>query len=273
MTGNSSSKLLSKSLQVASKARKSALKMTNQSKASHIGSCLSVIDLLAVVFTQKNLVTSASRNDVLLSKGHAAAGLYAVLDALNLLLEPLDTYCKDGSQLYGHVNHHASAQIPLSTGSLGHGLPFAIGLAISNEKLNFQQKTIVILSDGELNEGTTWESALVASQNNLSNLILIIDRNGIQSLGYTEETLRLNPIAPKLESFGWNVVEIDGHDHEKILDGISRESDKPLCIIATTVKGKGVSFMENSIAWHYKSPTLEELHLAFAEIDEASNEK
>lgn len=270
MTGISASEVVSKSLQVALKARKSALTMTNQSKASHIGSCLSVIDLLAVIFTQKNLVTSASRNDVLLSKGHAAAGLYAVLDALNLLREPIDAYCKDGSQLYGHVNHHVSPQIPLSTGSLGHGLPFGIGLALSNKKLEFQQKTIVIISDGELNEGTTWESALVAPQNNLTNLTLIIDRNGIQSLGFTEETVRLNPIAPKMESFGWNVLEIDGHDHEKILDGISRNSDKPLCIIATTIKGKGVSFMENSIAWHYKSPTLEELNLAFFEIDEAA---
>jgi transketolase len=260
-------KILSKSLSVSKTARKSALEMTFRSKASHIGSCLSVIDLLAVAFTQKMLDINYNHNEILLSKGHAAAGLYSVLNALDLLETPLQSYCEDGSQLYGHVNHHVSQQIPLSTGSLGHGLPFGLGIAIANKKHRNRQKTIVIISDGELNEGTTWESALVAPQHSLSELILIIDRNQIQSLGFTEETLRLNPIDKKWESFGWDVIEIDGHDHAEILRAISTKSRKPLCVIANTVKGKGVSFMEDSIAWHYKSPTLEELNIALAEID------
>lgn len=256
-----------KSVEVSKKARKSVLEMTNKSKASHVGSCLSVIDLLAVAFTQKIADTGSGDNEILLSKGHAAAALYSVLDALNLLDLPLNTYCEDGAQLYGHVNHHASSQIPLSTGSLGHGLPFAIGIAIANKKLRLKQKTIVIISDGELNEGTTWESALIAPQHELSNLILIIDRNGIQSLGFTEETLKLNPINTKWESFGWDVKIIDGHNHAEILKALEIETEKPICIIADTIKGKGVSFMENSIAWHYKSPSQEEVKMAYSEID------
>jgi len=261
------SKILSQSLAISKIARKSALEMTYKSKASHIGSCLSVIDLLAVAFTQKVADPIFVRNEVLLSKGHAAAGLYAVLDALDMLDSSLETYCDDRSQLYGHVNHHASSQILLSTGSLGHGLPFGLGLALANKKLGAKQKTIVIISDGELNEGTTWESALVAPQHDLSELTLVIDRNRIQSLGYTEETLRLDPLDKKWESFGWDVIEIDGHNHAEILGALSIASKKPLCIIANTVKGKGVSFMEDSIAWHYKSPTLEELHAAFDELE------
>lgn len=242
--------------------------MTSRSQASHIGSCLSVIDLLAVTFSQKTLDESSGNNEILLSKGHAAAGLYAVLDALGLLIYPLESYCEDESQLYGHVNHHASSQIPLSTGSLGHGLPFAIGLALSNKKLGNNQKTIVIISDGELNEGTTWESALIAPQHELSELILIIDRNGIQSLGFTEETLRLNPIASKWENFGWDVIEIDGHDHAEILSAMCSMNKKPLCVIANTVKGKGVTFMEDSVKWHYKAPSIVEMNMALSEIDE-----
>jgi transketolase len=241
--------------------------MTHNSKASHVGSCLSVIDLLAVAFTQKISNAASVNNEILLSKGHAAAALYSVLDALNLLDLPLSSYCEDGAQLYGHVNHHASSLIPLSTGSLGHGLPFALGLALANKKLGLKQKTIAIISDGELNEGTTWESALVAPQHELSNLILVIDRNGIQSLGFTEETLKLNPINTKWESFGWNVQIIDGHNHREIFNALDIESDRPICIIADTIKGKGVSFMENSIAWHYKSPSKAELEIGYSEID------
>jgi len=267
VANSTGSAIIAKSKIVSKKARKSALEMTNRSKASHIGSCLSVIDLLAVAFSQKTLDAFSSNNEILLSKGHAAAGLYAVLDALDLLKEPLESYCEDGSQLYGHVNHRASSQIPLSTGSLGHGLPFALGVALANKKLGNKQKTIVVISDGELNEGTTWESALVAPQHDLSELILIIDRNRIQSLGFTEETLKLDPIAPKWESFGWEVSEIGGHNHREILDAISHNSKKPLCIVANTVKGKGVTFMENSIEWHYRAPSTEEMNLAFSEIE------
>jgi len=259
VTNPTASTIIAKSKIVSKKARKSALEMTNRSKASHIGSCLSVIDLLAVAFSQKTLDEFSSNNEILLSKGHAAAGLYAVLDAFHLLKHPLESYCEDESQLYGHVNHHASSQIPLSTGSL----------ALSNKKLGNKQKTIVVISDGELNEGTTWESALVAPQHELSEMILIIDRNRIQSLGFTEETLRLDPIASKWESFGWDVIEIDGHNHFEILHAISSKNTKPLCVIANTVKGKGVTFMENSIEWHYKAPSTEEMNLAFSEIDEA----
>ena len=254
--------MISNSLEVATKARISSLKMTHKSKASHIASCLSVIDLLSVAFIQKFSSKNPTEFDILLSKGHAAAALYSVLDALGELKFSLDSYCNDSSPLYGHVNHHASPHIPLSTGSLGHGLPFGLGIAMAKKLSGKDEKTLVIMSDGECNEGTTWESAMIASHHKLNNLIAVIDRNRIQSLGYTEEILQLEPFITKWTAFGWDVVEIDGHDHDQINKALRTESKKPVCIVANTLKGKGVKFMEDSVAWHYKSPTDDELHNA-----------
>ena len=265
---NDLSSLIRLSSAAAKESRISALKMTAASKSSHIGACLSVIDLLAVLFAFKFHVKAMHDTNVILSKGHAAAGLYSVLSHFGALNSSLDDYCKDGSDIYGHVNHEASTQIPLSTGSLGHGFPFGLGVAMALKLKGETSRTFVVISDGELNEGTTWESALVASHHQLNNLVVLIDRNQIQSLGFTENTVKLDPIGTKWKSFGWDTIEIDGHNHEEIFNAIMSKSSKPLCVIAATTKGKGVTFMENKIEWHYKSTNPEELKNAIQEISE-----
>ncbi len=254
------------SKEVALKSRIKAVQITSQAKSSHIASCLSVVDILSVLFSLKLKSEQNALDEVILSKGHAAAALYSVLDSHGLLLSNLDDFCKDNSKIYGHINHLASSHIPLSTGSLGHGLPFGVGIALANKFKGLNAKTYVVISDGELNEGTTWESALFAGHHDLSNLVVIIDRNRIQSLGFTEDTLRLDPINKKWESFGWNTLEIDGHHCSEILDATLTETVRPLCIIANTLKGKGVTFMENTIDWHYKSADQKELQDAINQI-------
>jgi transketolase len=252
--------------EIARTARISALQMTSVAKTSHIGACLSVIDILSTLFTLKHREIKHSNDNIILSKGHAAAALYSVLKSLKLLESNLSDYCKNGSQIYGHIDHHTSAEIPLSAGSLGHGFPFGLGMALAAKKKGTQARTYVVVSDGELNEGTTWESALVAGHHKLNNLTVIIDRNRIQSLGFTEAIVKLDPIAPKWEAFGWATTEIDGHDIGAVLEALKSEYEKPLCIIANTVKGKGVSFMENTLEWHYQSPSPEQLNAAIQEV-------
>jgi transketolase len=264
------SEILDASRMIARDARIKSLTMTSSRKTSHIASCFSVIDILAVLFSQKQTQTTENRSHVILSKGHAAAGLYGVLDSVGQLADELESFCAPNSSLYGHVNHHASVEIPLSTGSLGHGLPFGLGIAIANTKKRSNVKTFVVISDGELNEGTTWESALIAGHLELQNLVVIIDRNRIQSLGFTEQTLKLDPIDKKWLAFGWNVRDINGHDHEEILKAIETDTNQPLCIVANTIKGKGVSFMENTIEWHYKSTNPTEFQMAINEIEASS---
>lgn len=265
------SRVLESANRAAIHARKSSLSMTARTKSSHIASCFSVIDLLAVFFSRRQHKIEHASDKIILSKGHAAAGLYAVLDYFSILNTSIETYCNDDSLIYGHVNHHASAQIPLSTGSLGHGLPFGIGLALAEKKQGSNANVIVVISDGELNEGTTWESALFASHHNLSNLTVVIDRNRIQSLGFTEDVIRLESVSKKWESFNWLVKEIDGHDYSQILNSLENKSEKPLCIVANTIKGRGISFMENTIEWHYKSASEQELSVGLTEIEGGLN--
>jgi transketolase len=244
----------------------SALEMTSSAKTSHIGSCLSVVDILSACLIIKSHLEPKSK--VLLSKGHAAAALYACLHHLGELSgQSLENFCSDGSSLYGHVNHFAADWIPLSTGSLGHGLPFSAGIAIGKKLKEEEGNVYVIISDGECNEGTTWESALIGNKLTLTNLRVIIDRNQIQSLGRTEEILPLEPLKDKWEAFGWTTHVIDGHDTEKILLKILEPSTGPVCIIADTVKGHGVQFMEDKLAWHYKSLNESELVEAKKQIE------
>ena len=249
-------------------ARVSALRMTSKARASHIGSSLSVMDVLSILFAVKFNSSTNANDEIILSKGHASAALYAVLDSYGELNVNLDSYCENGSQIYGHVNHHASRHVSLSTGSLGHGFPFAVGIALAKKKLAKSDLTVVVISDGELNEGTTWESTLVAAHHELSNLIVVVDRNKIQSLGFTEDTLKLEPVIDKFEAFGWETRSIDGHSYDEIYDAVYTQSNKPICVIASTTKGKGVKFMENTIEWHYKSPNESELIEAISEINQ-----
>ena len=254
--------------EIAKKSRILTLKILNESKSPHIGSCFSVIDILVSAFEYKFSKRKFEDIQVLLSKGHAAAALYAVLFEFGKLSEEeLASYCKNGSSFYGHVDNLASPHIPLATGSLGHGLPYAIGLALS-AKINQDQNhlSIVVMSDGELDEGTTWESLLIASHLRLNNLVIIVDRNFLQSFENTEETLALEPLREKFESFGWIVRNVDGHNFESIQSGF-HVGDKPLCLIATTTKGNGVSFMENSVPWHYRPPVGEDYEKALIELE------
>jgi len=191
---------------------------------------------------------------------------YATLAFFGLIeSSQLDTYGVNGTLLSGHVSHSVSKHIPLSTGSLGHGLPYAIGIAIARKKLGRSGRVYVLLSDGEMDEGTTWESALIANQFELTNLTIVIDRNRIQSLSDTESVLALEPLEDKWRAFNWDVVKIDGHSHTDIKAAFDLNSG-PTCVIAETIKGRGVSFMENTVLWHYRPPNDSELNLALAEL-------
>ena len=255
--------------------RVSTLNMVHKASASHVGSCLSIADILAVLYGQILNIDPDNpklpeRDRLILSKGHSAAILYATLAECGFFpKEWLDTYCQDGSPLTGHVSHHVPG-IEVSTGSLGHGLPIGCGMALAGKRDNQPYRVFVIVSDGELDEGSNWEPILFAPQHQLDNLVVIVDYNKIQSFGTVKAILDLEPLADKWKAFRWAVREIDGHNHQQIEDTLKSvpfETGKPSVIIAHTTKGKGVSFMENQLAWHYKSPNAEQLAQALAEIE------
>ncbi len=261
------------STQLARASRVEILKMTHRAGASHVGSALSVVDILAVLYESVAKISPASVNSsdrdcVILSKGHACTALYSVLALKGFFpLNWLERYCADGSELSGHVTSAYTPGVELSTGSLGHGLPYGLGIQMSRKRSGISGRTFVIMSDGECDEGTTWESALIASHHEIDSLVVIIDRNGIQSMGSTEETLALEPFQSKWESFGWEVRTLDGHDHDSIFSALSLPSTgKPICIIANTVKGKGVDYMENQVLWHYRPPNENDLENALTQI-------
>jgi transketolase len=240
--------------------------MVSRAKVSHIGSSLSCIDILAVLYSRiASQLHLSSQDVVLVSKGHAAAAVYSVMANCGLL-DPslLKSYCLDGGELGGHVT--ARPFIELSTGSLGHALPFANGKAFLMKRHQRDYQVFVLLSDGECDEGSNWEAAMFAAHHNLSNLKVLIDRNYLQSLKGTEVTLALEPLEAKWQSFGWSACTINGHDHDALEEFVNRKSDKPSVAICETVKGHGVSFMEGTVAWHYKSPSDEELTRALKEM-------
>jgi len=233
--------------------------MVSNANSSHIGSCLSVADLLSVV----HLLVQKNNNELIFSKGHAAAAMYASLAYMKKIPEEsLNTFGSNGTEFIGHVNH-AIEGISFSTGSLGHGLPLGIGVAIASKS----KHVYVVVSDGELNEGTTWESLAIASHLRLSNLTLIIDANGIQSFGATKEILNLDPLLDKFHDFGWNCVDTDGHSISLLFQALEEKSGiKPTVVIARTIKGKGIKEMEGKLEWHYKSPDKEKLKIFIEEI-------
>jgi len=256
---------------LAKNARVSLLQMTHRAQVSHVASALSVIDILSAIYSRSSAPIpqgncESTREFIILSKGHAAAALYSVLSELAFFPKAwLFEYCNDSAALGGHVTSKGVPGVELSTGSLGHGLPYGVGVALARKSANVSTPVIVVISDGECNEGTTWESALIANRFKLDNLIVIIDRNKIQSLDFTENTIPLEPLGEKWKSFGWEVAEVDGHSIEQIQSALSTINTCKV-IIANTTKGKGVSFMENSIKWHYKSPNDEELKMALTEV-------
>jgi transketolase len=212
----------------------------------------------------------ADRDRFILSKGHGVAILYAALAECGFFpVNELETYAQDGSLLTSHPNHLVPG-VEFSTGSLGHGLPVGCGLALFAQRQSAPWRTIVLMSDGELDEGSNWEAFLFAAHHRLDNLLAIIDFNKIQSLGHVSAVLNLEPLADKLRAFGWSIHEIDGHDHAAISQALAAfpwERGRPGAIIAHTVKGKGVSFMEDRLMWHYRSPDPDQLAEALRELD------
>lgn len=247
---------------LANKIRNHALDMTSKGGSSHIASVFSIADILSCLYgfllnISPEKVNDIERDRFILSKGHAGAGVYAALAECGFFdLKILETHYQDGSNLSGHVSHKNIPGVEFSTGSLGHGLPVGVGLALSAKMDARTNKVIVLLSDGECDEGSNWEAIMFASHHQLNNLICIVDYNKIQSLDSIENTLNLEPFLDKWVAFGWNVIEIDGHSVESIIQSFnvaSQSDSKPTCIIAHTTKGKGVSFFENQVLWHYRT--------------------
>ena len=263
------------SFELARQIRVESLKMVARAKASHIGGALSMADLLAVLYSNVLLVRPddpqwEARDRFILSKGHSTVAVYAALALKGFFpVEELATYGQDGSRLMAHVSHKVPG-VDFSTGSLGHGLPFGAGRALAAKRLKRDWRTFVLLSDGELDEGSNWEAILFAPQHRLDNLVAIVDYNKIQSLGSVAEVTELHPLADKFHAFRWAVREIDGHDHCQIRDVLGTapwEPGRPSVVIAHTVKGKGVDFMEAKLQWHYSSPTPYQLESALAQLE------
>lgn len=259
---------------IAQKLRARAVSMVHRSKASHLGSCLSMADLVACLYWDTMRIDPfrpdwAHRDRFFMSKGHGAALLYATLAERGFFpVEELEQYCRSGSRLTGHVTSGVPG-VEFSSGSLGHGLPVACGVALASKRESLPFRAFVLASDGELDEGSNWEAILFAPQHQLDNLVLIVDYNKIQSFGRTKDILDLDPLADKFKAFRWAVREIDGHNMQEIvttLQSLPFESGRPNALIAHTVKGKGVSFMEDLLHWHYKSPTDEQLEAAMREL-------
>jgi transketolase len=228
-------------------------------------SCLEMID--AVYFGLKQ-----PEDTFILSKGHGAAAQYAVLEAAGVLSkEDVDGMCQNGS----HLGAHPDLGIPgieASTGSLGHGLPVAIGMALADRDHGLQRTIYLVISDGELHEGSVWESILLAPSKGLNNLVVFVDLNDMQTMGFTSESHpNFHPVRDKVEAFGWEVAEVDGHDAAAVVDAVKkRKGAAPLLVLGKTVKGKGVSYMENVAIWHYRSPSPEEYQQALRELGEVA---
>ena len=261
--------------ELARKVRIHAVKMVNKGGSSHIGSVLSIVDVLAVLYgsiMQYDCTEpkSEGRDRFILSKGHAGAGVYAVLAECGFFdKDKLMQHYQNGSIFSGHVSHKGMPGVELSTGALGHGLPVGVGMAYAAKIDEQKHRVFVLMSDGELDEGSNWEAMLFAAHHKLTQVTAIIDRNGLQSMGSTEVTMALEPLVDKFIAFGWNVVEVDGHDHER-LNNILRtsHSEKPTVVIANTLKGKGVSFMENNNEWHHNRLTEVNYKQALQEMGE-----
>lgn len=248
--------------ELAWKIRRHGIEMTHRSGAGHIGSVLSSADILAVLYTDILRVRPddpewSGRDRLVLSKGHAAAGLYAALAESGFFpTEELLNFYQNGSELFGHASHHIRG-VDFSTGALGQGLSAGTGMALAAKQDGKEHRVFVILGDGECNEGAVWEAALFANHFRLNNLFAIVDYNHLQSLDTCENTLELEDFAAKWAAFGWNVRSVDGHDHQQLKNAINEpceKADRPLVILANTVKGKGVSYMENDVLWHYRFP-------------------
>lgn len=261
--------------ELAWRIRRHAIEMVHNSHASHIGAILSVADIIAVLYADIMHVNAlkpseSNRDRFILSKGHAGVAVYAALAEMGFFpMEELDKYYCNGSVYSGHVSHYGVPGIELSTGSLGHGIAVACGMAMAAKRRKTAYHVYAVVGDGECNEGVVWETALIANRFWLDNFTVIVDRNGMQAMGDCENVLPMKPLAEKWRSFGWQVIEVeDGNDHDQLRVAFHTPSDgRSRCIIANTVKGKGISFMENQLLWHYRDPQGEYYERAIAELE------
>lgn len=267
------SNLLS-STELARRVRLSVLDMSFRAQSSHIGSALSVVDILSVLYADvldvgKIVGGGPNRDFLILSKGHATAALYATLAHCGIV-DPMDlqSYGQDGTVLMQHASHKVSG-VEFSTGSLGHGLSLGCGVAEAKRIKHDGGTTFVIVSEGDLNAGSTWEAIMYAATRRL-NVVTIVDANGLQSLGPADEVFALEPLEEKFQVFGWQARVVDGHNHGALLDSMQgcRGDDGPLAIIARTTKGKGVTFMEGQVRWHYASLNERLLRSALESIEQ-----
>lgn len=263
--------------ELARKVRQHCLKMVHKGKSGHIGSMLSMADILPVIYTQILKVDPANpkmadRDRFILSKGHGGAALLATLAELGFFPKDwLNQYYCDNGKLSGHISHHIPG-VEFSTGSLGHGLPVACGMAMAAKQAGRKHRIFCMSSDGDLNEGSSWEAIMLAGQHHFDNLIMLVDYNRLQALGKSKDIIDLESLKEKLEIFGWSAIEVDGHDQNAVYEALR---DLPLCnnkpsaVIFRTVKGKGVSFMENEYKWHYGGLTDELVEKALKEVEAA----
>lgn len=261
----------------ASFIRRRSLQMVHRARMGHPGGDLSSADILSVLYfavlrLDPGCPQAPERDRFIMSKGHCSASFYVALAATGFFpLEELDSYMQPLSPLCGHPDRNKVPGVEACTGSLGHGLPVAVGTALAAKMDQGGWRTFVLAGDGELQEGSNWEAAMAAAHYGLDNLTLIVDRNRLQQGDFTEDAMRLEPLADKWRAFGWAVREVDGHDLAALcatLSGVPFETGKPNCILAHTRKGKGVSFMEDRVEWHHKVPSEEQLAAALRELEE-----
>ncbi len=262
----------------ANEVRKKIVKMVTAAKSGHPGGSLSAADLITYLYFEEMNITpenaaTTKRDRFVLSKGHASPLLYAVLMEKGICQESLETFRQVNSKLQGHPNMNYVPGVDMSTGSLGQGISAAVGMAMANKLENNDNRVYALLGDGECEEGQVWEAAMAAAHYQCDNLCAIVDFNGLQIDGDITQVMNPNPIDKKFEAFGWHVVHINGHDLEEIKKAYAEAKEtkgKPTMIFAKTIKGKGVSFMENQAGWHGVAPSAEQCQEALKEL-EANN--
>lgn len=253
--------------------RQRDLRMIERAGMGHIGGDFSVTDILVTLYAAILSVdpadpTAPDRDRLILSKGHCAGALYATLATCGFFpVSELDTFMAPDSALNGHPDRTKVPGVETNTGPLGHGFPVAVGCALAAVMRGSAARTVVVLGDGELQEGSNWEAAMTAAHHSLTDLTAVIDRNRLQQGARTETTKRLEPLADKWASFGWEVREADGHDHDQLLEVLGATgTDRPVCVLANTIKGRGVSFMEDRAEWHHKVPDADQVRAAMEEL-------
>ena len=257
--------------EVSQNTRVKVLQVAKQANKGHIGSGLSICEIVVAILSIASGIGSKENNRtrIVLSKGHAALAIYAALSEFGVISnDELNSYCVNGTKFGTHPDSVQSGT-DFMTGSLGQGIGFGVGSAMASKLQKRQDQTFVVLSDSELNEGSTWESLYIAGHNNLKSLVVVLDLNGQQAMGKTKDVLRLDGLPDQLEMVGWNCLSMDGHDTENLALACSRKLDdgsKPLLIIAKTIAGKGVSFMEGKVEWHYLPQTDEQHQQALEEV-------